>query len=56
MTQQQPELNLKKILPLAAIVLGIMIVIGLWSRITVTVESGQAGVIFKLLGGGVDTD
>ena len=56
MQQQQPELNLKKILPIAAIVFGLMIVIMLWSRITVTVESGQAGVIFKLLGGGVDTE
>ena len=53
--QQQPELNLKKILPLAAIVFGIMIVIGLWSKMTVTINSGQAGIIFKLLGGGVDT-
>ncbi len=56
MQQQQPELNLKKILPIAAIVLGVMIVIALWSRITITVESGQGGVIFKLLGGGVDTE
>jgi len=56
MQQQQPELNLKKILPIAAIVLGIMIVIGLWSKITVTVKSGQAGVIFKLLDNGVDTE
>ena len=56
MQQQQPELNLKKILPIAAIVFGLMIVIGLWSKITVTVESGQAGVLFKLLGGGVETE
>ncbi len=55
MQQQQPELNLKKILPIAAIVFGIMLVIGLWSRITVTVESGEAGVMFRLFGG-VDTE
>lgn len=56
MQQQQPELNLKKILPIAAIVFGVMIVFALWSKVTVTVESGQGGVIFKLLGGGVDTE
>ncbi len=55
MQQQQPELNLRKILPIAAIVFGIMLVIGLWSRITVTVESGEAGVMFRLFGG-VDTE
>lgn len=56
MQQQQPELNLKKILPIALIVFGLMVVIGLWSRVTITIESGQAGVIFRLLDKGVDTD
>jgi prohibitin 1 len=56
MQQNQPELNIKKIIPIAIIIFGIVILIALWSRITVTVESGQAGVIFRLLGGGVDTD
>lgn len=54
--QQQPELNLKKILPIATIVIGIFIIILLWSRITVTISSGQAGVVYKLFGGGVDTE
>ncbi len=56
MQQNQPELNLKKIIPIGLIVLGVILVILLWSRITVTVNSGQAGVIFKLIGGGVDTE
>jgi len=56
MQQQQPELNLKKILPIAAIIFGVMIVFALWSKMTVTVQSGQAGVIFRLLDGGVDTE
>jgi regulator of protease activity HflC (stomatin/prohibitin superfamily) len=56
MQQQQPELNLKKILPIAIIVIGIIIVIGLWSKMTVTIHSGEAGVMFRLLDNGVDTD
>jgi len=54
--QQQPELNLKKILPIAIIVIGLVVVIGLWSRMTVTIHSGEAGVVFRLLSNGVDTD
>jgi len=56
MQQNQPELNIKRIIPIAIIIVGIVILIALWSRITVTVESGQAGVLFRLLGGGVDTE
>jgi len=56
MQQNQSELNIKKIIPIAIIIFGIVILIALWSRITVTVESGQAGVMFRLLGGGVDTE
>lgn len=56
MQQNQPELNIKRIIPIAVIIFGIVILIALWSRITVTVESGQAGVIFRLLSGGVDTE
>lgn len=55
MQQNQPELNIKRIIPIAIIVFGLVILIALWSRITVTVESGQGGVMFRLLGGGVDT-
>jgi regulator of protease activity HflC (stomatin/prohibitin superfamily) len=56
MQQNQPELNIKRIVPIAIIIFGVVILIALWSRITVTVESGQGGVMFRLLGGGVDTE
>lgn len=56
MQQNQPELNIKRIVPIAIIIFGVVILIALWSRLTVTIESGQAGVIFRLLGGGVDTE
>ncbi len=56
MQQQQPEINLKKVVPIGFVILSIIILIALWSRITVTVKSGEAGVLFRLLGGGVDTE
>lgn len=56
MQQQQPELNLKKIIPIALIVGALIIVIGLWSSITVTIESGEGGVKFRRFSGGVDTE
>lgn len=56
MQQQHTEINLKKIIPIGLIALAIIILITLWSRITVTVKSGEAGVLFRLLGGGVDTE
>ncbi|OYT15888.1 MAG: peptidase [Bacteroidetes bacterium 4572_77] len=55
MQQQQPELNLKKILPIAAIVFALMLIIGLWSKMTVNVESGQGGVMFNFFNG-VETE
>jgi len=55
MQQQQPELNLKKIIPIALIVGALIIIVGLWSSITVTIESGEAGVKFRRFSGGVDT-
>ncbi len=56
MQQQQHEINLKKVVPIGFVILSIIILIALWSRITVTVKSGEAGVLFRLLGGGVDTE
>ncbi len=50
------EINLKKVVPIGFVILSIIILIALWSRITVTVKSGEAGVLFRLLGGGVDTE
>ncbi len=49
--QENTEFNFKKIGPLAFIVGGILILIILWSRITVTIDSGRAGVLYKYIGG-----
>lgn len=51
MQQQQPELNLKKIIPIAVIVFSVILVIALWSRMTVSIESGEGGVEFRFFTG-----
>lgn len=51
----QQELNLKRVIPIAVIVLAIILLIVFWSRMTVTIETGHGGVIFRTFGDGVDT-
>ncbi len=52
---QQQEVNLKKMFPIGIVVLILILLVIFWSRITVTVEAGHAGVLFKTFSGGVDT-
>jgi len=51
----QQEINIRKILPIGLILLVIILVVVFWSRMTVTIGAGHAGVVFRLLGGGIDT-
>lgn len=51
----QEELNFKKIIPIAVIVVAIIILITFWSRMTITIDAGNGGVLFRTFGGGVDT-
>jgi prohibitin 1 len=51
----QQDINIKKILPLGIIVMAVIFVIVFWARMTVTIDAGHAGVMFRLLGGGIDT-
>ncbi|MFO8054941.1 MAG: prohibitin family protein [Bacteroidales bacterium] len=54
--QQQNDPNMKRIIPIA-IIIGIIIFLAIsWSSITVTIDSGHAGVLFKRFGGGLDID
>ena len=55
MAQQQQEFDIRKILPIGIVVIAVVLVIIFWSRMTVTVDAGHAGVLFKTFGGGVDT-
>ena len=53
---QQQEINVKKIAPIAIVIAVVVFVIIFWSRMTVTVEAGHAGVLFKTFSGGIDTE
>ena len=53
---QQPEINLKKILPIIIGAGALIVVIFFWNRLTVTLGAGQAGVMFKMFDGGIDKD
>ncbi len=52
----QEELNFKKIVPVAIIVVALIVLIAFWSRMTITIEAGHGGVLFKTFGGGLDTE
>jgi regulator of protease activity HflC (stomatin/prohibitin superfamily) len=54
--QAQNELNMKKVLPIAVVVGGIIMLIIFWSKMTVTIGAGQAGVMFNTFGKGIDLD
>ena len=51
----QEELNLKKIIPTVIIIVAIILIIVFWSKMTITVDAGEGGVLFRRFGGGVDT-
>ena len=52
----QEEINMKKVLPIALVIGAIILIIIFWSRMTVTLEAGHAGILFKTFGGGIDTE
>lgn len=52
----QEEINFKKIVPIAVVVVVVIVLIAFGSRMTVTIEAGHAGVLFKTFGGGLVTD
>ncbi len=51
----QQEFSVKRIAPIAIIIAVIIFIIVFWSRMTITVDAGHAGVLFKTFSGGVDT-
>ncbi len=51
----QQEFNFKKAIPIIVIVGVIIFIIVFWSRMTVTIDAGHAGVLFKTFRGGIDT-
>jgi len=51
----QQEFNIKKAIPIIVVVAAIIFLIVFWSRMTITIGAGHAGVMFETFGGGIDT-
>ena len=52
---QEQELNIKKVLPIGIIIVAVILLIIFWSRMTITIDAGHGGVLFRTFSGGVDT-
>lgn len=52
----QEELNFKKIIPVGIVIVAIIVLIAFWSRMTITIDAGHGGVLFKTFGGGLEVD
>ena len=52
----QEEINFKKIIPVAVIVIIVIVLIAFGSRMTVTIDAGHAGVLFKTFSGGIEKE
>jgi len=52
----QQELSVKRIGPIAIIAIVVILLVVFWSRMTVTINSGEGGVLFRTLTNGVDTE
>ena len=52
----QEEFNMKKILPIGLIALAIILVVVFWSRMTITIDAGHGGVLFRTFQGGLNTE
>ena len=51
----QEGINIKKILPIGIVIIAIILIIVFWNNMTVTIEAGHGGVLFRKFGGGIDT-
>jgi regulator of protease activity HflC (stomatin/prohibitin superfamily) len=49
----QEEFNFRRILPIAIILGAIILIIIFWSRMTITIDAGHGGVLFRTFAGGV---
>lgn len=53
---QQQEFDLRKILPVGIVIAVVIFIVIFWSRMTITIDAGHAGVLFETFSGGVDTE
>jgi len=56
MTQQQQQLNMKRVVPIAIGMIIFIFLLFTWNRLTVTIEAGYSGVKFKRFAGGIELD
>ena len=52
----EQELNPRRFIPIFAIIVIIIVALISWSSVTITVEAGHAGVLFKRFGDGIELD
>jgi regulator of protease activity HflC (stomatin/prohibitin superfamily) len=52
----EQELNPRRFIPIIAIIIIVIVALISWSSITVTIEAGHAGVLFRRFGGGIELD
>ncbi len=52
----QEELNFKKIIPVGVVIVAVIILIAFWSRMTITIDAGHGGVLFRTFGGGLELE
>ncbi|MEZ5082001.1 MAG: prohibitin family protein [Bacteroidales bacterium] len=52
----QNEINPRKLIPIAIIVIAAIFLIISWNSITITIDAGHAGVLFRRFGGGLELD
>ena len=50
----QQDFNPRKVIPVAMIIIALILLIVSWNSITVTIEAGHGGVLFRRFGGGID--
>lgn len=52
----QQEFNTRRAIPVIIAVVALIVLIVSWNSITITVEAGHAGVLFKRFGGGIELE
>ncbi len=52
----EQELNPRRFIPIFAIIVIVIVALISWNSITVTIDAGHAGVLFKRFGGGIELD
>jgi regulator of protease activity HflC (stomatin/prohibitin superfamily) len=52
----QQEFNPRKVVPIVVVVVALILLLISWNSITITIEAGHGGVLFKRFGGGLELE